>query len=229
MMPPLAKGGLDRFFVGSAQHFITQPVVLVIRRNGDNRPTRPEVKNMPKPPPRPPAEIIKSIDSKAVRVREAAADLTKRIEHFEIYLSHLNGRVEACCLGPHPDYTEGNTPFELALRFHRDGKSWAISHAVFDSFAEDFSENWAPLKEASLKIKIAGIKLFPDLLGSIEQSQDDLVNEIRQASEDFDEFTKTLPDMNRTSPISDIAQQALRGISDAATNIVKGITVGGGK
>jgi hypothetical protein len=148
---------------------------------------------MPAPKPkRPPIEILQSIDQKATKVRDAAAILTKRIEQFENYLSNLNGRVEAFTVGNYPGAPEDRA---LGLGLERSGKSWVITYHIIDYSVppEPDEPDWQPLKEASLKIKVAAIQLFPDLLEAIEKSQEQLVGEIEKAVAQYDAFALTLP------------------------------------
>jgi hypothetical protein len=43
--------------------------------------------------------------------------------------------------------------------------------------------DWKPLKEASLKIKVAAVDAFPDLLTKIEKSQDALIHDLSSAAD----------------------------------------------
>jgi hypothetical protein len=150
------------------------------------------------PEPRPPSQIIESIDTKAATVRDAAQILTKCIEQFEEYLSRVSGRVEAKHFGRHPDRDGPGDPRELVLKFHRSGKSWIISCADYHpQYHEDHPMEWTPLKESSLKLKIAGVRMFPELLESIEIEQDSLVKRIRRTTNKHVEFMSTLPPVGK--------------------------------
>jgi len=143
-------------------------------------------------PSRPSPEVIESIKHNAARVREAADEMTKRIEQFETYLGSLKGRIDTMHFGTHPDATPPQYELELGIRLHRKDKAWVLSWSEYHpSFHEEHGMEWKPLKEASLKIKIAAMKMFPDLLEAIEKSQIQLVEEIEGATADFDTFAKT--------------------------------------
>jgi hypothetical protein len=141
--------------------------------------------------PRPPSEILQAIDRRACDVRTGAALLTKCIEEFENYLSNLNGRVEAYTWGDHPDSSPG-CPTELGLGLERRGKTWIITFGSLCPGQNPDDSEWTPLKEASLKVKIAGVRMFPDLLEAIEKSQISLVQEIEKAVQGFHSFASTL-------------------------------------
>jgi hypothetical protein len=166
------------------------PVVLVMRYGGDFRLTMPEVKTMSNVP-RPPTDIIQAIDLKAIQVREAAARLTQCIEDFEIYLSSLNGRVETYTWGTHPDSTH-RLPIRMGLGLFRRGKSWVICFAAEGPIENVEGSEWSLLKEASLKIKIAGIRMFPDLLEAIEKSQMCLMEQIQKAVAEYNIFATAI-------------------------------------
>ena len=143
-----------------------------------------------------PSELIASIESKAVTVRDAATTLSDRIKTFEQYLSRIKGRVETLCFGEHPDATtdEEQAYLSLCLKYHRDGKDWKISWSRYhESYHQDHAMDFSLLVDAPVKIKIGAIKLFPDLLEAISKSQDRLVKEIEDATEGFDAFAATLP------------------------------------
>ena len=168
---------------------------------------------------RPPTDILQSIDRKAVKVREAAAVLTQRIEQFENYLSNLNGRVEAHTFVEHPGSTS-NFPLELGLALERSGKSWVITCATFCTGIDPDDVEWHPLKEASLIIKVAAVQRFPDLLEAIEKSQDRLVGDIQNAVVRFDAFAATLdpnPNKNQTP-----AQGAVKPAAPTEKGAIKG-------
>jgi len=140
-------------------------------------------------------EVIESIHSQALAVREAAHQLTNRIEQFEACLASLEGRVDTTHFGVHPDSGPQNK-LELAIRLHRKEKAWVLSWGSpiprRNPFAEQLMD-WLPLKEAPLKIKIAAIKIFPNFLETIEKTQIQLVEQIEKATAAFDAFAQTLP------------------------------------
>ena len=143
--------------------------------------------------PRPPLEIEKSIDEKASQVREAASELNKRIEFFEEYLSRLRGKVEAFTYIAHPERDDPMDNLELGLKFHREGKAWQISYGDYKPlYHDEHPIDWKPLREAPLKLKIAGVMMFPDLLQAIERSQLQLVAKITEAIKEFDDFAASL-------------------------------------
>jgi hypothetical protein len=89
------------------------------------------------------------------------------------------------------------SPFGLSgLRLHRAGKEWIISCGTFSPEFPESRIEWSPLVDAAMRIKMAAIKIFPDLLEAIEKSQDRMVVELTRASATYDEFAKTL-DMAR--------------------------------
>jgi hypothetical protein len=145
---------------------------------------------------RPPTVVLTSIDAKASDVRSAATELSARITWFEDYLSKLPGRVETEYHGPHPDATTINQQEEMALvlKLHREGKAWILS---VGSYHEHFTTpedpiDFKPLADASLKYKIAAVKMFPNLLAAIETSQSKLVQELNAATAEFDAFASQL-------------------------------------
>jgi len=147
---------------------------------------------------RPPKVVLDSITTQAERVRQAAAELTKRIEHFQEWLGSVPGRVETDYFGPHPDAkTDEDGAFRsLVIRLHRDGKKWILSFAHFDE--RHTHEEWGafsefkPLADAPLKIKMAAVKHFPNILAAIEKSQVQLVNELNAATSEYDAFAAKL-------------------------------------
>lgn len=141
--------------------------------------------------PRTSAEVVGAIAEKATAVRNSALALTDRIKRYQKYLGALEGRVEAIHWGKHPDDDDGN--LELGLRFHRQGKEWIISWGADHAQANpDIPTDWNPLVDAPLKIKIASVDLFPELLIAIERSQRKLARQANKACDAFDEFAKTL-------------------------------------
>ena len=144
-------------------------------------------------PHRPAPEVIESIQDHAVSVREAAEELTKRIEQFEVYLAALKGRVDTMHFGRHPNSDGEEDQLELAIRLHRKAKEWVLSWSDYHpQYHEERGMEWRPLKEAALKIKIAAIRMFPDFLESIEKSQIRLAEEIADATSQFDAYAETL-------------------------------------
>ena len=152
---------------------------------------------MPKRDPRPPEDILVSIATKAANVRTAAPSLSERIEQFAEYLSKMPGRIEAYCYGSHPeaDSPEAAARMSLVLRFFREGKAWMLSYGTYHEGHSDDPENpvnYKPLDDAPLKIKLAAVRMFPDLLAAIDKSQDELVKEITDATAEYDVFAKSL-------------------------------------
>jgi len=149
---------------------------------------------MPKKPPRSSPEVVASIQDQAARVREAADEITKRIEQFQTYLGSLKGRVDTTHFGVHPDHDpyDPQDQVELAVRLHRQDKAWLLSWGNYHPAYDDRPINWQPLTEAPLKIKIAAVRMFPDLLEAIEKSQVRLAEAIEEATGEFDAFAKTL-------------------------------------
>jgi len=149
---------------------------------------------VPRPLPRTSAQVVKSIDQKSEIVRDAVAILASRITWFQDYLAKLPGRVESRCFGPYPDGPdshESGPPIELCLRLAREGKDWILSCATHDPSNDECLE-FRPLLDAPLKVKLAAIGMFPDLLESIEKSQDELTQSIVKATDEFDRFVASL-------------------------------------
>lgn len=120
-------------------------------------------------------QILQRISAKAEVVRDAASGLSRRIEQFVDYLAHIPGKVE--------------TMYEddiLLLHFHRKGGGWTIT--VVDKEHNTTNE----LVSASLKTKMKAMKMFPDLLFAMTESQDALINRLDQVSAEFDEFFQEL-------------------------------------
>ena len=147
---------------------------------------------------RTPEAIVRAITEKSKSVRDFATELSDRIVDFRDFLAQLPGRVAATAWGRHPDsdqMTEEDQlnlgDYSLGLSFDREGKDWALTYTSSHE-ADDMPLEWKPLHEAPLKIKIAAIKLFPDLLSAIETSQDVLVKEISQAITDYDAFAASM-------------------------------------
>ena len=159
---------------------------------------------------RPPKVVLQSITTQAERVRRAAAELTKRIEQFQEWLGNLPGRVETDYYGEHPyaNDAEDNAMMSLVIRLHRDGKKWILSHATQDerwSHTESGGlTEFKPLVDAPLKTKIAAVKMFPNILAAIEQSQMKLVAELEAATSEYDAFAATIsttqPNLQKTPP-----------------------------
>lgn len=146
--------------------------------------------------PRSSAQVLKSIEAKSASVREAAESLDSRIRQFEKYLSQVPGRVETFHFGNHPDNDPNDQwTLQLVLKFHRDGKEWKLACGSYhEHYNGNFEEpvQYKPLVEAPLKIKVAALKMFPDLLESIEKQQDTVVEAIRKTTAEFDAFAASL-------------------------------------
>jgi len=149
---------------------------------------------MPKKSPRLAPEVVASIQDQAARVRGAADEMTKRITEFQTYLGSLKGRVDTTHFGTHPDHDpyDPQDQVELAVRLHRQEKTWLLSWGNYHPAYDDRPINWQPLTEAPLKIKIAAVRIFPDLLEAIEKSQIRLAEQIEAATAEFDAFAETL-------------------------------------
>ncbi|MDB5318537.1 MAG: hypothetical protein JWN40_168 [Phycisphaerales bacterium] len=147
---------------------------------------------------RPPRVLLESITSQAERVRQAAAELTKRIEHFQEWLGKVPGRVETDYYGDHPNAKdeEDRALMSFVIRLNRSGKEWILSYATHDErwsheSSGPFTE-FKPLVDAPLKTKIAAVKMFPNILAAIEKSQIELVSELDAATSEYDAFAATL-------------------------------------
>jgi len=136
-----------------------------------------------------PSKIVIAVEQTAAQVREAASRLTDRIAKFQRYLSKLKGRVEASVYACHPD-TEPEDQFPwLLVKLHRIEKDWLLYYGVQH---DPERTEWNPLVEAPLNIKLAAIRVFPDLLLAIKQSQIELIETINKAAADFDDFADDL-------------------------------------
>jgi hypothetical protein len=138
------------------------------------------------------ASITDSIQQKAERVRQAADGVTARIEKFEEWLNRLPGRTETVTYVRHPEARDQDDMTAFGIRLARANKRWALSYASWEIDDPDEPINWQPLTEASLKLKLHALRMFPTLLESIEKSQQELVNEIEAATKEFDAFAETL-------------------------------------
>lgn len=149
---------------------------------------------MPDKDPRPPADVLTAIDRKSQTIRQEAEKLSSRIEQFEGYLGKLPGRVETICFGRHPDAktAEDEVLLCLALRLHREGKEWILSWASYHEMFQDEPMKFSRLLDAPLRIKIAAVKMFSDFLLAIEKSQDKIVEELKNASHEYDEFMRAI-------------------------------------
>jgi len=145
---------------------------------------------MPKEAP-PPAQVVESIEKKADLVRDAAAELSDEIQSVEAILNKLPGRVETWCFGKHPDGGE----LELALHFVRRGQAWMLECGTYHPLYNEDPHNpidWNPLSEASLRVKMAAVRMFPDLLVAMDKSQDKLVEELGKATAEAAAFKASL-------------------------------------
>jgi hypothetical protein len=144
-------------------------------------------------------EVTDLIALNAGAIRAAANTLAERITRFEEYLGNLPGRIETLHFGAHPDADSpaANADLSLVLKLHRQGKGWALSVGTHSKqeeyFSEDVSIVFTPLKDATLKFKIAAIRMFPDVLESITKTQTKVLKEIADVAKGFDEFLAGLP------------------------------------
>ena len=145
---------------------------------------------MSEKPQRDPQQTIVAISEQSTLVKDAATELSDRIELFTSWIGKLPGRVETTNYGKHPD-DDGAGNLSFCLRLHRDGKEWTISYGSFHEAYNNDPENpvdWKPLSEAPVRIKLLAISQFPDLLESIAKSQKRLAKEIKAACTEFDDF-----------------------------------------
>lgn len=112
--------------------------------------------------------ITDDIAEKAARVADGAEALKARIIKFEAWLGTLKGRTETLLDDP-----------EIKLFFKREGKEWTL-------FVLARNNEWVPLKDASLNLKLRSIKAFDDLLLAMEETQEQLIHNLNQAAIDFD-------------------------------------------
>ena len=133
-------------------------------------------------------DLIKlAIAEKSIAVKNAANELSARIQCFEAWLGKLPGRVETYCYETHPDAV-GMDPLELGLRLHREGKKWVLSYTNYHPSLEPDGIDWTPLSEAPLQLKLAAVEMFPNLLAAIENSQEKLAARINMVCTTFDSF-----------------------------------------
>jgi hypothetical protein len=140
---------------------------------------------------RKPAEVLESISAGAGEVKEVAAALTEKILIFEAYLSSVRGRVEAACWCKHPDDIDEQRT--LFLKFLKLKAEWQIYWIRLSDLEEDVETEMKPLIAASLRIKIAAVDAFPDLLESIEENQRELINQVKEATDRLNKYIETLP------------------------------------
>lgn len=118
---------------------------------------------------------VRNIEVLAVVVREVADRLTKRVEAFEDHLARMPGRVETAIAGPH-----------FTLAFLRIGSKWRLVHRR----GED--EEYKPLSDGSLKVKMEAVGMFEDLVTSILRSQETLIAEMESAIAETDQLFAAL-------------------------------------
>jgi len=142
---------------------------------------------------REPAKILEVIKEGAVEVKDAAAELTATIQHYENYLAHIPGRVYAACFGKHPDDLDADNKCSLFLQFCKQGSEWKIMWSKVIDVLDDFETTMKPLVDAPLTVKIAAVDMFPDLIESIENNQRELINQVKEANARLEKYIKTLP------------------------------------
>lgn len=133
--------------------------------------------------------IVQEIESGAKDVRSAGTEVSDRIRIFESWLAKLPGVVYAECeLWGSED---GRLSTNLALR--KDGKGWSLYICTEDNWEGhgDLSESQL-LRDSSLDTKLAAIRHFPSLLCAIAKRQKELVDQLRRAASEYDEFAKSV-------------------------------------
>lgn len=139
-------------------------------------------------------DTLKDIERIAAGFADVALELTRRIVRFQEYVSKINGRIETMV---HGGYTppNGSTVNGISLWLHRDGKAWIIDCSVYQTGLgpQHTGLIWKRLAEAPVRHRIAGVTLFPQLLGAMRDSQSTLISEMHNAVSFYDSFERSLP------------------------------------
>lgn len=138
----------------------------------------------------PPNSGVQMIEAGAALIKQRATGLSERVVKFEEWLNGLPGKVRATIWSEHEDDPSGT--FYRGLCFRRQGKQWGLVHCVSRPDEEPGGEDWSPLSEASLEIKMLAISRFPELLAEIVKQQEVVANEILKAQCDFDSFATAI-------------------------------------
>ena len=134
-------------------------------------------------------ELVKQIEAGTEEYRDAASELTKRIQIFEAWLNKLPGKVEATC-SECDDPRESRVSFCLDL--HRNGKAWALFSYLYDECMEEIIGARGLLRDADVETKARALRMFPNLLESSRSYQVRFVERARERASDFDEFAERL-------------------------------------
>jgi hypothetical protein len=140
---------------------------------------------------REPTEVLDSISQKAATVKQVAAALTEEIQGYEGYLSRVRGRIDAFCWGKHPE--DLGDQKSLLLNFCKLAGEWRILWARITDEDDPDDPVTDCLVDAPLKVKIAAVKILPDLLVAIEENQDGLINDLEEAKKTLASFRNSLP------------------------------------
>lgn len=140
---------------------------------------------------KPPIDVLAlraQIASEHDAITSAADALTKRLLAFQSLISKVRGRVEATVYEELKDSPE----MFLGLRLAREAKEWVLKYSVSQLEEEDPDISWMPISEASVKLKINLVGLFPRLLLSIVESQAELRKQLDGAVASVDELCREL-------------------------------------
>lgn len=135
-----------------------------------------------------PVDHFKTIESGSREFHTLAGGVSIRVEEFERWLNGLPGRMEANSSIADPSQNE----VALCLRFQRAGKDWAIFYDYFSGHHPDAPDHWQLLRGAPVDVKILALRAFPALLKSIADEQQRRIDALHAATNEFDEFAKTL-------------------------------------
>lgn len=122
-------------------------------------------------------------------VKREAEGLAERIEKAERFIVAMPGRIEAEITRPYVDPHAGKAG-EFSLAAWRVGKSWTLNCSLND---QGGIQEYKRLNDASIKMKVFALNLFPDLIDAMVTNQSDLLKQIKDANEAFDKFI-TAPD-----------------------------------
>lgn len=118
---------------------------------------------------------MNNLKEKAELIGLRSTELSNRLEGFQEVLSKLPGRTE--------------TRFDaikVRLWFRREGRKWELLACEPDS------ENFRPLSNCPLKLRIAAIDVLADFMFAMSANQDAILTSISEAIDKFDRFAKEL-------------------------------------
>lgn len=135
-------------------------------------------------------ELLKSIETGALRINQLASGLSEQVVAFEEWLNRLPGKVRASVWETLDDHPSGMSVHGLSLRRH--GKKWILAHcfSYLDTPTEE--EVWEPVTEANIEVKLFVIRNSQKLLTSIADQQKRMAEDIVKAQAEFDSFAATI-------------------------------------